>query len=40
MRKGGATSGLRTPTTSDRAEASEEEREALMNQLKILGYMD
>jgi predicted AlkP superfamily phosphohydrolase/phosphomutase len=39
VRKGGATSAPNTDT-SDRAEPSQEEREALMNQLKILGYMD
>ncbi len=40
MRRGEATFVPANADDSDRAEASEEEREALMNQLKILGYMD
>jgi len=39
LRKGQATSAP-SAYTSDRAEPSLEEREALLSQLKILGYMD
>jgi predicted AlkP superfamily phosphohydrolase/phosphomutase len=39
LRKGQATSAP-SADTSDRAEPSLEEREALLSQLKILGYMD
>jgi len=39
VRKGEATSAPAAPD-SDRAEPSEEEREALMSQLKLLGYMN
>ncbi|MGZ8496285.1 MAG: alkaline phosphatase family protein, partial [Candidatus Binatia bacterium] len=39
IKQGGATVTA-APQDADRAEPSPEEREALMNQLKILGYMD
>lgn len=39
VRQGGATKTAKS-RDEDRAEPSEEERQALMNQLKILGYMD
>jgi hypothetical protein len=36
----GAATAAPDTNASDRAEATEEEREALMSQLKVLGYMD
>jgi predicted AlkP superfamily phosphohydrolase/phosphomutase len=40
LRTGGATAAPATAPSDDRPEPSEEERQALISQLKILGYMD